>query len=208
MKISTFFVALALAMGVGVIHSQEVVPTSAVQDYPYEVQAQMESRPGEMKLDFIKRVGAKLLDLAQSTDEESCAYVASRFVPSASDPTTGVQAFSVVITTNHSHLVCIERQESVLAGYTPSKETIHSHGYTSNFRVNANDVALTGGLFRINSHQGGRDQNSFSPQDMKAPGYLASRVGLLYQDGHGTVVNWGDYNTPTNSSSFAKLAKN
>lgn len=86
--------------------------------------------------------------------------------------------------------------------------SIHCHGYTSNFRVNAADVALTGHLFRINANEGVRDQNAFSPQDRLAPGYLAGLRGLLYQDGKGHEVNFGSYDSAPDYSQLARLAAN
>jgi hypothetical protein len=171
-----------------------VVSVEQASAVPHRELARLESAPGENEVAFAKRVALTLLAFSQETGFEACAFIGQKVeMTSAED---GVARYSVVITTNDSNIACIEQPSAIVVGYTNSRKTIHSHGYTGNFRVNAADVALTGGRLRLNRSSGGRDQNAFSPPDMLEAGYLAARIGLLYQNGHGQVTNFGRYDEP------------
>lgn len=157
---------------------------------PYAVLGERTSRPGENKVAFLKRIAGDLLDFSKETGFEGCARLASHAVVDANGD--GVMTYAATLTTSHSNVACVN-QAIAPAGYELSNQTIHSHGYTPNFVVNAADVALTGGKMKLNRRMGGRDQNAFSPRDMNHPGYLAGRTHLLYEDGKGQVQDLGGY---------------
>lgn len=171
----------------------EPVSSDHAAAVPSERMAEMVSAPGEGEFNFMKRVGQRLTAYAQQENVEFCARLATRYVPQSTD--SGYLLYGVVITTNHSHLVCVE-QDQVPEGFTVTTKTIHNHGLTPRFRVNAADLALTGRQFHRNQVVGERVQDQFSPQDLLEPGYLATPTGLLYQDGQGRQRDLGAYAPP------------
>lgn len=195
MRLVALFTAALMTMPLLAVAANRTDVVEPVSDaraaaVPADRIAEMTSAPGEGEFNFMKRVGERLTAYAQQENVEFCARLATRYVAETAE--SGHMLYGVVITTNHSHIACVE-QDLAPEGFTVTNKTIHNHGFTPRFRVNEADIALTGRQFHRNQVVGTRVQDAFSPQDMLEPGYLATPTGLLYQDGQGHQRDLGAY---------------
>lgn len=180
----------------------EPIKGEAAKAIPFTKVAEMISRQGEGEVNFLKRVGQRMTDFSKGERVEICGQVAEKYVATSDD--AGYMLTGVVLVTNHSNIACVEHLDVVPEGFVATARTIHNHGYTPMFRVNAVDVSITNGQFTQNTLRGVRVQNRFSAQDLTESGYLATKTGLLYQDGRGKHTDYGDYGVPYTGQAVAK----
>ena len=143
----------------------------------------MESRAGEDRHAFLRRVGQVLVDHAERTGHESCGQVCQNV-----DST----AFAVQVVTNDAHVMCA-MWTTCPAGYLPTGTNIHAHCPGRRvLRANAADEALSGNRHRLGERLKPCDPHRFSNQDIAAgPGYLATPQRLLFQAGKGNPEDLG-----------------
>lgn len=85
---------------------------------PYEHVGDFTSHAGETLNDFLLRVGPSLRAFSDRTGFEACGVIAEGAAGS----------FSIVVGSSGSHMACVNDPARVLAGYTSTGETMHSHG--------------------------------------------------------------------------------
>lgn len=187
---------LAMLQAAAPAHAQAQIRPGEIQG-TLEVQAlgTMESRQGESKVEFLKRVGRVLDQYTANTDQEACGVLIDR--PHLGPEDEG--KWTVPIVTQMSHIACAGvttlPHDGVLSG-----ETIHSHPRPEHGRYRANDadVAFFQGLYGKRVRRGQRmtlpvtHSARFSPQDFAAgPGWLVENGELLYQNGSSNIQHYG-----------------
>lgn len=144
---------------------------------PSDTLATLVSGPEENKYTFLEKVGKFLQNYTKQNNFEACGKIAVN---------GATKTFSVIVTTNHSHIGCLNNE--IQDGYADTGETIHSHPNTEVFRVNAVDRVLLGYKFPLNKMLRGQiHPDNFSDEDFQKPGYLVAAGKLLYQHGIGTT---------------------
>lgn len=187
---------MAMLHVAGPVHAQAQIRHGEVQG-TLEVRAlgTMESRQGEGKIDFLKRVGRVLDEYTGNTNLEACGVLIER--PHLGPEDKG--KWTVPLVTQMSHIACASvitlPYDGVLSG-----ETIHSHPRPDHGRYQANqaDVIFFQGLYGKRVRRGQRmtlpasSSSRFSPQDFAAgPGWLVENGQLMHQNGRGNVQEHG-----------------
>lgn len=138
----------------------------------------MQSEPGEEKLDFLRRVRHALASYSDRQTYEACAEIC-----------TDGETYSVRITSTAAVLFCAVAPVC-LAGQHSTNEAIHSHcPHRLGLRTSKADEALSGGMYRSGGPFGRCDTEHFSTTDFAAgrSGWLAGRRALYWQDGPDNV---------------------
>lgn len=156
----------------------------------------LESREGETKLEFLRRVGRVLDQYTKATTLEACGVIAERTAVEE----TAQGKWTVPLVTQQSHIACA----AVLAlpsGTRYTGETIHSHPEfpERTYRANEADalfLPITSGQHvragRRVVAPSSRTGETFSSKDFSAgPGWLVDHGQLYYQNGKRTVVSHG-----------------
>lgn len=160
------------------------------QRVPMRHLADMQSQPGEEKVDFLLRVRTHLVDFSHATRREGCAEICQ-----ADDG-----SYSVRLTTNDASLFCAVAP-ICQAGHTTVREAIHSHcPRRSGIRASLADEVLSGGQLRRRQAISSCDTDAFSQLDFRGrrPGWLAGRMALHKHEGPEAVTQFGDpLNAPT-----------
>lgn len=179
----------------------EPAPSATLAALPFTRLTEMQSTVGEDKVAFLKRVGVWMTDYAKANRVEVCGMVSEKYVADTAD--SGTMHYGIVLTTTHSNILCAS-QRLAPEGFTVTTTSIHNHGYYAAFKVNAVDEKATNRQFIMGRAGGARVQDRFSPVDELEAGYLATPTGLLYQDGKGHHINYGDYDKPFDYTSLAQ----
>ena len=155
----------------------------------------LESREGEEKVDFLKRVGRLMESYTSSTQHEACGIIIER---TARDHTAEGK-WVVPMVTQMSHIACAAVTTIPYDG-TATGETIHTHPTFENDRyvVNQSDVKFLYGLHAKRVQRGQRMSikrsggPAFSSTDFQGgPGWVVDQGQLLFQNGRQHGVNHG-----------------
>ena len=150
---------------------------AGAKEYPHEHLFEVVGSYGITRDQFAAELAPRLREYSDETGHEACGVIA-----------TDGERFGIRVGTSGSHIGCVNIHSNVPDGMTDTGYTIHSHGTDRPFNVNRADK-----LFIPESHHGrrrieGQVLDRFSPQDLLAPGYLATPNGVIFQSG-GVVSN-------------------
>jgi hypothetical protein len=147
-------------------------PRGATVDF--EIVSELVSEAGESKDAFLTRAAADLHKFTEKTGFEACARLGVNYEE---------KKFSVVVTTNNSHIGCLVTM-NVVDGFYTTPDHIHSHPQRRTARANRNDLAfLNRAELKINDRINVYGHH-FSPTDFAAgEGYLVTHKELLHQAG-------------------------
>ena len=194
---------IGAAAVLGMVLIQSTAFAQPVNVRPAEIQGALEikalgtleSRDGENKVDFLKRVGRVLDGYTATTQLEACGVIIER--SNKEEATEG--KWVVPMVTQMSHIACAAvitlPHDGIMTG-----ETIHSHPAFENGRYVANqaDVKFFQGLHGKRIRRGQRmtlnqkGEPTFSSTDFAGgPGWLVEQGQLLFQNGRNNVVNHG-----------------
>lgn len=155
----------------------------------------LESRGGEEKIEFLKRVGRTMESYTTATKQEACGIIIER---------TGRQGMAegrwvVPMVTQMSQIACATVMTIPYDG-TPTGESIHTHpSFERNqYIANQMDVKFFHGLHGKRIQRGKRmtlnraGGAAFSSTDFASgPGWVVDGGQLLFQNGPQNVVNHG-----------------
>lgn len=177
-QLRALIVLFALALASTAAVARDTVPAWVVGTFTSEA--------GETKDVFLRRVGHALTDWADTTATEACGRIGK--LPDG--------RLSVLITTQKAQTVCVI-SDTVAAGQTDTKETIHIHpgdGRTS-IQLTTYDRQTFRALHQFRYAEArvlDAEPIGFSQDDYEGgPGYLIAGGRLLYQHGKDTSQDLG-----------------
>lgn len=143
-----------------------------------------ESQPSEKLVDFLQRVGKEMHHYTRATGHEVCGAIAEKD-----------GQFAVQLTTDGVPHGCVIDSRIIPDGFTFSGETIHSHPWQPQLKMDARARAWSAKYSQPHSGSTMRNdgRGGFSRADYASgPGWLVAGGQLLHQNGPRSVTRHGE----------------